>query len=48
MYDQNKDVDYYIDKQGGLLSSADENAIYVLLPNGESVRLQKRKNLFVN
>ena len=48
MYDQNKDIDYYIDKQGGLLSSADENAIYVLLPNGESVRLQKRKNLFVN
>ena len=48
LYDQNKDIDHYIDKQGGLLNSADENAIYILLPNGESVRLQKRKNLFVN
>ncbi len=48
MYSENKDVDYYIDKQGGLLDSADERSIYVLLPNGESVRLKKNKNLFMN
>ena len=41
-------VDYYINKQGGLLESADKNAIYVLLPNGESIRLNNRKNLFMN
>ena len=48
MYSENKDIDYYIDKQGGLLDSADERSIYVLLPNGESVRLKKNKNLFMN
>ena len=48
LYDQDKDVDYYINKQGGLLDSADKNAIYVLLPNGESIRLENRKNLFMN
>ena len=31
-----------------MLDSADERSIYVLLPNGESVRLKKNKNLFMN
>jgi len=48
LYDKDEDVNYYINKQGGFLDSADENAIYVLLPNGESVRLENRKNLFMN
>ena len=41
MYSENKDVDYYIDKQGGLLDSADERSIYVLLPNGSQLDLKK-------
>ena len=48
LFDQDKDLDYYINKQGGLLESADKNAIYLLLPNGESIRLHNRKNLFMN
>ena len=48
LFDQDMGVDYYIHKQGGLLESADKNAIYVLLPNGESIRLNNRKNLFMN
>lgn len=48
LFDQDMGVDYYINKQGGLLESADKNAIYVLLPNGESIRLNNRKNLFMN
>ena len=46
LYDQDK-CDYYINKQE-TLDSADKNAIYVLLPNGESIRLENRKNLFMN
>lgn len=48
LFDIEKDVNYYIQKQGGLLNSADQKAIYVLLPNGESVRLENRKNIFMN
>ena len=48
IYKENMDINYYIKKQGGLLESADKNAIYVLLPNGESVRIENRKNLFMN
>ena len=48
LYDENNDVDYYIKKQGGLLDSADKNAIYILQPNGESIRIESRKNLFMN
>lgn len=48
LFNKDEDINYYIDKQGGLLDSADKDAIYVLLPNGESVRLENRKNLFMN
>ena len=48
LYDKDEDINYYINKQGGYLESADQDAIYVLLPNGESVRLENRKNLFMN
>ena len=48
LFNKDKDINYYIDKQGGLLDSADKDAIYVLLPNGESLRLENRKNLFMN
>lgn len=48
LYDKDEDINYYINKQGGFLESADRDAIYVLLPNGESIRLENRKNLFMN
>ena len=48
LHNADMDVNYYIEKQGGLLDSADKKAIYVLLPNGESLRFENRKNLFMN
>ena len=42
---ENKDLDYYIEKKGGLLENADLGNIFILYPNGVSQRV-KRKNLF--
>ena len=44
-YQPNKNIDFYIDQKGGTLSRADLDNIFVLLPNGVSVRV-KNKNLF--
>jgi len=44
-YQPNKSIDFYIDQKGGTLSRADLDNIFVLLPNGVSVRV-KNKNLF--
>ena len=44
-YQPNKSVDFYIEQKGGTLSRADLDNIFVLLPNGVSVRV-KNKNLF--
>lgn len=44
-YQPNKNVDFYIEQKGGTLSRADLDNIFVLLPNGVSVRV-KNKNLF--
>ncbi len=43
-----QDINYYLDKQGGALKSADMKSIYVLLPNGDSYRVQAKKNVFMN
>jgi hypothetical protein len=43
-----KDIQYYLDNQGGALKSADLSSIYVLLPNGESYRVKSNKNIFMN
>jgi protein involved in polysaccharide export with SLBB domain len=47
-FKKNKDLNYYINKKGGLLDSADSKSIYVLLPNGETFRLNQRKRIFSN
>ena len=47
-YKDNEDVNYYINKKGGLLDSADSKSIYVLLPNGETFKLNQRKRIFSN
>ena len=44
-YQPNKSIDFYIEQKGGTLSRADLDNIFVLLPNGVSVRV-KNKNLF--
>ena len=45
---EGENFQYYIDKQGGFLNSADKESIYILQPNGESVRANLQKNLFMN
>ena len=46
MFDLNQDVDFFVDKSGGLKKSADLSSIYILHPNGESVLYSKKRNIF--
>ena len=46
MFDQNQDVDFFIDKSGGFKNSADLRSIYILHPNGESELYSKKRNIF--
>ena len=45
-YDATKSLDYYIAKSGGLKNNADDKAIYVLQPNGDTQRSTLKKSLF--
>lgn len=47
-FKENEGVNYYINKKGGLLKSADKKSIYVLLPNGNTFKLNQRKKIFSN
>lgn len=47
-YDSTKSLDYYISKSGGLKENADDQAIYVLHPNGDTQRSTIKKSLFQN
>jgi len=46
MFDQNQDLDFFIDKSGGFKKSAELSSIYILHPNGESVLYRKKRNIF--
>lgn len=46
MFSPNKSVEYFVDKSGGFKKFADVNSIYILYPNGESVRYQSKRNIF--
>ena len=46
MFSDGKDVDYFVDKSGGFKRFADVNSIYILHPNGESVRYKNRRSIF--
>lgn len=43
-----KQLSYYINKSGGLKENADDKAIYVLHPNGDTQRSVIKKSLFEN
>ena len=45
-YDPTKSIDNYIAQSGGLKDSADNNAIYVLHPNGNTQRSTIKKSIF--
>lgn len=46
LFKDDEDLDYYLKKKGGLVDNADKESIYVLQPNGESIRYSYSKNLF--
>lgn len=46
MFDQNQDLDFFIDKSGGFKKSADLESIYILHPNGESELYSKKRSIF--
>jgi len=47
-YVSGENITFYLDRQGGVLNSADMKSIYVLLPNGDSYRVDSNKNIFMN
>lgn len=47
-YDPSKTLDYYLSQSGGLKETADDKAIYVLQPNGNTQRSSIKKSLFQN
>ena len=48
LYSKGQDIEYYINKKGGLTSNADKNNVFVLNANGETFRLKIKKNLFTS
>jgi len=47
-FQSGRNFQYYIDKQGGFLNSADIGAVYILQPNGDSIKADIQKNIFMN
>jgi hypothetical protein len=48
IFEPSKSIDFYISKSGGLKDNANNKAIYVLHPNGDTQRSFIRKSLFQN
>lgn len=46
MFSANKDVEYFVNKSGGYKKFADVESVYILHPNGESIRYKKSRNIF--
>ncbi len=46
MFEPNQDVEFFVNKSGGFKKFADVNSIYILHPNGESVRYKNKRNIF--
>jgi protein involved in polysaccharide export with SLBB domain len=44
--DGDRTVDYYVEKSGGYKKYADNQAIYILHPNGETERYLRNRNIF--
>jgi protein involved in polysaccharide export with SLBB domain len=48
MFDQNQNLDFFVNKSGGFKRSADLSSIYILHPNGESELYSKKRSIFEN
>jgi protein involved in polysaccharide export with SLBB domain len=45
---EGEDVSYYLNKKGGLNEFADKKSIYIIQPNGETVKYAKNRNIFMS
>ena len=48
VYVPGKDVEYYLDKKGGVNKFADLESIYILQPNGETIKYSKSRSIFMS
>jgi protein involved in polysaccharide export with SLBB domain len=46
IYKSNEDVEYFVEKSGGYKKFADIDAIYILQPNGDTIRHSVKRSLF--
>ena len=47
-FQENKDYKHYIDLKGGYAQNADDRAVFVLQPNGETIRVNNARNIFMS
>ncbi|MDC0873978.1 SLBB domain-containing protein [Gammaproteobacteria bacterium] len=47
-YSEGESVDYYINKKGGFVDKANKSGIFILQPNGETIKVKVSKNLFAS
>ena len=45
-FQKGKSANYYIEKMGGLKKNADKKEIFILYPNGETIKYRKNRNIF--
>ena len=48
IYQNGADLDFYIDEASGLKDTADNEAIYILYPNGRTKQFSRKRNLFAS
>ena len=46
LFEEGKDATFYINRKGGHGTNSDLKNVYVLHPNGESIRISRNKNVF--
>lgn len=46
-FQQDKGYQHYIDLKGGFAQNADDKAVFILQPNGETIRVNSARNLFM-
>ena len=46
-FQEDKGYQHYIDLKGGFAQNADDKAVFVLQPNGETIRVNNARNLFM-
>ena len=48
IYKNGADIDFYLQEASGLKQTADDDAIFILYPNGRTAQLYRKRNLFAS